>query len=159
MTVSMVFNDLSLRTPASSRDTARKWMALFVQTLRAARQHNLTTLRSHAHFKEMMLASDYPMQAWFADRQVDKEHQRFVLSMSTRGKFIVPPTADLSKDDALVERSQLFEAQYEGTNASGLGYAFLFDGLSVSLLAEDCWELSSIELVCTEFSYFSTGWK
>jgi len=146
----MIFNELSLRQPAPNRDTACQWMAGFVQTLLAARRRNLTTLRSHAHFKEIMLSPDYPMQAWFADRQVDREHQRFVRSLSTRGTLIVPYTDDLDADDAIVAKKDYFLASFEDDEAVGLGYAYLFDGVAVSLPSESCWSASELTIAILE---------
>lgn len=150
MTVSMVFNDLSLRQPAPNRDIARQWMSIFVQTLKAARFHNLTTLRSHAHFKEMMLSPEYPMQAWFADRDVDREFRQFVLSLSTRGTLIVPYTDDLDADDAIVAKRDHFLASFGDEEAVGLGYTYLFDGVAVSLQSESCWSAPKLTISILE---------
>lgn len=150
MTVSMVFNDLCLRKPASDRATARLWMSDFVQLLKAAWQQNLREFRSHAEFKDLLLSPDYPMNAWFGDREVDIEMQRTVRRIRDRGELIVPYDNDLSKDNAIVIRRELFEAIYEEESALGLGYAYLFDGIAISLRSESCWDVPSLNINCRE---------
>lgn len=154
MTLSLVFNELSLQENNLAPDarTACQRMTGLVSTLKTAIDYNLNKVRTHEHFVDMVLAKAYPLRKWLNDPNVATEEQDFLLFYITQYPPIVPPTADLSEGDTLLERSELFEAHYDGNRANGLGYAVLFDGISLSLLSESCWDTPTIDLLCTEYS-------
>jgi len=150
MTIPLVFNDLCLQTTAPDKSTAQQWMADFVRTLMAANDAKLEVFRTTSHFEEMLLAPNYPMQAWFNDGIVSRESRDYVLTYATRYPIINPPLADLPLDDEIVVRSQRFLCTFEAQDAVGLGYAFLLGGLATSLLTESCWDATSIMLEAME---------
>jgi hypothetical protein len=152
MSISVVFNDLCLRTPAPDQQTARRWMSEFVRMLMAATDHQLTILRMHVGFADLMLSPQYPLRAWFNDPQVSEVEQDFVLAYASSYPLIVPYSADLTTDDRINKRSNSFEGRFEEQLASGLSYAHLFNGLSLSLLTEPGWDITELQLHCLEWS-------
>jgi len=144
MTLSMVFNEQSLRQQAPDNETARKWMADFVRLLVLAVDQRIDMLRIHRGFDELELAAGYPMQRWFNDPEVNRTEQEFVLTYATKHPLIKPFTADFEPDDPLIKRSEGFIGTYEDEEALGLGYAFLLDGLAISLNSEPCWDAERI---------------
>lgn len=154
MTLSLVFNELSLQEDNLAPDirTARQWMSELVATLETAIDHNLNQVRTDRHFTEMLLAEEYPFRKWMNDPAVAKRDQEFLLFYFSQYPLVVPPTADLSENDEIRTRSELFEVHHNGRRGSGLGYAVLFDSISLSLLSEPCWDAFIVDLVCTEYS-------
>lgn len=151
MTFSLVFNDLSVRHQAPDKHTARRWMTEFVETLRAAICHDATALRMNDSFKNLMLCPGYPMGAWFGDNSVSQDERIFLLEKATRHPFLIRPyDADRINDEKFQSSKLLFQGKYEGTEALGLGFAYLLDGVAVSILSENCWYTSSLEVDCEE---------
>lgn len=154
MSLSLVFNELSLQEHNLAPDirTARQWMSELVTTLKTAIDHNLNKVRTDRHFTDMMLAREYPFRRWINDSSVAREEQDFLLTYLTQYPLIIPPTADLPEDDEIRERSELFEAHHNGQRGNGLGYAVLFDNISLSFLSESYWDTPLVGLICTEYS-------
>ena len=150
MTLSLIFNDLSLRRPAPDTDTARHWMTEFVETLKTSAAHNVTALRMRENFKNIMLCPKYPMGAWFGDQSVSRDERDFVLTYATQYSFIRPYDGDLHGDKEFQSDKSLFEGKFGDERAEGLGFAYLFKGLALSILSESCWDTHSIELECEE---------
>ena len=152
MTVSLIFNDLSLRCPAHDKHAARKWMKEFVETLKAAVDHEVVMLRMRDNFGDLLLSPNYPMHAWFHDNRVSRDEQEFVLTYATRYTFIRPYDEDLRGDQKFQSGKLLFEGKYGGEKAEGLGYAFLLNGLAFSIVSERCWDTPWLDLDCEEFN-------
>ncbi len=148
MTVSLVFNELSLRSPAPDLHTARTWMTEFVTALRAAVEHDVVVLRMRESFGNLLLSPNYPVHAWFHDKRVSREEQEFVLTYQTRYPYIRPYDEDLLEDQDFQSGKLLFEGRFEGKNAEGLGYAFLLHGLALSFVSESCWDTPWLSLEC-----------
>ena len=151
MTVSLVFNDLSLRHPAADRHTAREWMSDFAETLKAAVAHRVTVLRMRDNFGDLPLSPDYPMAAWFDDNSVSRDERDFVLNYATQYSLIRPYDGDLRGDDEFQSDRSLFEGRFRGEIAEGLGFAYLLKGLSLSILSEQCWDTDWLNLDCFEW--------
>ena len=150
MTLSLVFNELSLRYPAPDVQTARCWMTEMVRTLKAAADSNISVLRMREDFKDLMLFPDYPLAAWFGDNRVSRDERDFVLAYATQYSFIRPYDGDLHDDLEFQTHRSLFEGRFENEKAEGLGFAFLLKGLALSIKSESCWDTPSLELVCEE---------
>ena len=150
MTLSLIFNDLSLRRPAPDRQTARKWMTEFIGTLKAAVDHKVTVLRMRDNFGDLPLSLDYPMGAWFGDNSVSRDERDFVLAYATQYSFIRPYDEDLRGDQEFQSGKLSFEGRFGGEKAEGLGFAHLLNGLALSILSEPCWNTHSLELDCEE---------
>ena len=150
MTVSLVFNELSLRRPAPDRRTARAWMSEFVKTLKAAIDHKVTVLRMRDNFGDLPLSLDYPMHRWFHDNQVSRDESEFVLAYATQYSFIRPFDEDLRDDEEFQSGKLAFEGRFGDDKAEGLGFAYLLNGLAFSILSESCWDTPTLELDCEE---------
>lgn len=150
MTLSLIFNDLSLRNPVPDRHTARRLMKEFVVTLKSAVEHKVTVLRMRENFGDMILSPNYPLLAWFDDSQVPKDESEFLLFFSTRYSFIRPYDDDLQNNSEFQSDKNLFEASFNGEKAEGLGFAHLLNGLALSILTEPCWDTPVLDLDCKE---------
>ncbi len=150
MTISLVFNELSLRRLAPDRHTARVWMEELTGTLKTAVEHSVTRLRMREDFKDLVLALDYPMEAWFGDSLVPREEQLFLLTYATQYEYVRPYDDDLRGDERFQSKKMLFEGSFQGERAEGLSYTYLLNGLALSLLSESCWNSGSLELECKE---------
>jgi hypothetical protein len=152
MTLSLVFNDLSLRCPAPDIHTARNRMTEFVETLKTAAVHNVTVLRMRDNFKDFALCPEYPMGAWFGDNSVSRDEREFVLAYATQYSFIRPYDGDLRGDEEFPSDRWLFEGRFGDERAEGLGFAYLLKGLALSILSETCWDTPWLDLDCKEFN-------
>lgn len=152
MTVSLVFNELSLRNTAPDKRTARNWMTEFASVLRAAVEFDINVLRMRDGFGDLLLSHNYPMHAWFHDRGVSREEQEFLLTYATQYNFIQPFDIDLTDDEDFQSNQLLFDAKFEGEKAEGLGYAHLLNGLAVSMLSESSWDTPRLSLECEELN-------
>ena len=150
MTVSLVFNDLSLRCPAPDKHTARKWMTEFVRAPKAAVDHDVTVLRMRDNIGDLILSPGYPMHAWFHDNRVSRDESDFVLIYSTQYSFIRPYDEDLRDNSEFQSVRNLFEGKFRGEEAEGLGFAHLLNGLAFSILSEPCWDAPLLDLDCEE---------
>ena len=146
MTLDMILNELSLQTPAPNISVARKWMSGFVQTIlciksQAGRQ---ASLRTQYNFHSTLLASDYPLQRWLNDSEVDREEQRFIKTLATKSPF----SQDIVNLEVQEIESNLAacEFRYQGNIAIGLGIAFTLDTIAVSLLSDNCWDCSHLNV-------------
>ena len=150
MTLSLIFNDLSLRYPVPDRQTARKLMTEFVVTLQTAVEHNVTVLRMRENFGDIVLSPNYPLHAWFDDNRVDKDESEFLLIYSTQYSFIRPYDEDLRDNSEFQSDRNLFEGNFRGEKAEGLSFAHLLNGLALSILSEPCWDTPLLDLDCRE---------
>ncbi|MCY4118043.1 MAG: hypothetical protein OXF55_14240 [Caldilineaceae bacterium] len=150
MTISLVFNELSLRRPAPDIYTAQGWMTDLVRALKVAADHEVTVLRMPQSFGSLLLSRNYPMNKWFDDHGVSPDERAFVLTYATQYELIRPPDEDLRGDNAHMARKLLFEARCEGEIAEGLGLAFLLNGLAISVLSERRWDTPWLALDCDE---------
>lgn len=146
MELSVVFNELCLRKPAPSRDKAREWMNGFVETLTAANDAGLETIRIHADFKELFLSPDYPIVAWYNDELVPLETRDYLLTYATRHPIVRPHIGDLSEEHPVRKRSdEGFTGGYDGEEALGLSFAYMLNAIAISILTEDVWDKADIE--------------
>ena len=152
MTVSLIFNDLSVRIPAPDKRTARSWMTEFTSALRAAVELDVVVLRIRDRFGELLLSQNYPMHAWFHDNRVSREEQEFLLAYATRYTFIQPYDRDLGGDEVFQSNKLVFDAKFEGEKAEGLGYARLLNGLAISMLSESRWDTPQLTIECEELN-------
>lgn len=147
-TLSLVFNDLSVgdKQYAPDKATARIWMQQFVQVLTAAVDQKINTLRTHAGFEEILLTPDYPMSAWFNDHEVDRTAREFILFYSQQHPVIKPYSSDLKEDDPLLKRRDAMIGCYNNEDALGLTFAYLFNGIALSIPAQPCWNTAHLQL-------------
>ena len=140
MDLEMVFNELSIDTPAENIQEARQWMTKFINTIRAASFAGVNrVLRTHIDVNNTLLAFEYPLARWRNDGDVDLEARRYFRSLISQ----YPPLEDLPeiKNDML---SQDFF--YQDRRAYGFGIAYLLESLSISLPSSEDWEVHLIDI-------------
>lgn len=148
MDVEMVFNELSAQSLSSDIYIARQWMATFIETSVMATGFGVNRiLRIEEDFLNMPLTSDYPLNKWRNDHQVDKEQKRYFNSLVTK----MPPLSDFEETE-IEDQYLLSEFSHKGNFASGLGIAYLLDALALSLDSDPQWNKSRIHLQSTEKS-------
>lgn len=131
MDLEMVLNELSLRSPANDIPTAQQWMLDLISTINVAAGHGVKKIiHIDRNLYNVVLAQDYPIARWLNDSQVDKDTRRFFRSLTTKLSFI----ADLP------------EFWYQEDQANGLGFAFQYELLAVSLRSELQWRSSRLKL-------------
>lgn len=140
MNLEMVFNELSLQTPAADIATARQWMSEFIDTIRAVKPAPgiKRKLRTRNDFSHSLLAPNYRVVQWRNDSEVDPETRRFLRSLLDKNDPPLPDIAD-----------QGIEVRYQGKQAIGLDYAFVFKAMALSLTSDPQWDCSHLELEVT----------
>ena len=139
MALEMVLNELSLQS-ADSVHTARQWMSMLIQTVRAATSHGVSrVIRTQDRIFDIVLAPGYPLRRWLNDGEVDLEARRYIKSLTTKAPFWdgLPEL-----HDKVLEH----EFRYDGRKAPGLGVAYLLESLAISLLSEECWSVARLLL-------------
>ncbi|MFB2917609.1 hypothetical protein [Aerosakkonema funiforme] len=144
MDLEIVFNELSLLTPAADIPTARKLMSDFINTVRTATTQGVKrVIRTQSDLNNMLLAPSYPLSRWRNDNEVQLEERSFFRTLITK-EFLI----DITDPD--IENSiNLSDFKHQGEQASGLGHAFLLDALAMSVKSEPRWDCSRLELEVT----------
>lgn len=146
MTLDMVLNELSLRSPAPDITTACSWMSCFIQTVKGIKKKagSQALLRTQYEFYDTNLAPDYPLRRWLNDVEVDREQQRFIKSLATKSPF-----SEDTLESAIEEVENnvgAYEFRYQNERAIGLGVASILDIIPVSFISETCWDCCYINL-------------
>ncbi|MBP0029701.1 hypothetical protein [Roseofilum sp. Guam] len=143
MEIEMVLNELSLQTPAPDPATARQWMSVFIQTLSTATRRGIKRiLHTQDDINVIELAPNYPVAKWRNDRQVAREEQQFWRSLTTKVPLWTDTVENIQHDLDI----DLSEFLYQNQSASGLGFAWVTDSLSVSLLSDKMWNCAYLSL-------------
>ncbi len=137
----LVANELSF-VAGPDRRVAVSRLTGFVRTL----QHAVSLgaergLRSTVPLGALPLAPNYVFAQWRNDPDVDLEARRWVRSMQ-----INCPAISATDDEALRERELTSEFRCAGTEARGLGAAWLLDGLGVSLTSDPRWDAAEVQV-------------
>src|SRR4028118_1248853 len=92
----IVFNELSLQTPAADISTARQWMSEFIDTIRAVKPAPgiKRKLRTRSDFFYFFLAPNYPIVKWLNDPDVDFEARRFLKGLQDKNDLWLQDIAD-----------------------------------------------------------------
>lgn len=137
----MVFNELSLRTPAADIATARKLMSNFINTVRTATTQGVKrVIRTQSDLNNILLAPNYLLIRWRNDHEVQREERSFFRTLISK-EFLIDIT------DRDIENSvTLSEFKHQGEQAIGLGHASLLDALAISVKSELRWNCSRLEL-------------
>lgn len=143
MDIEMVLNELSLQTPAPDTATARQWMSQLIQTLSTATRSGIKRiLHTQQDMNVIELALNYPVAKWQNDRQVPREEQQFWRSLITKAPLWTD-TVERIQHDLDIDLSEFL---YQNQSASGLGFAWVTDSLSISLLSSEIWNCSYLNL-------------
>jgi hypothetical protein len=144
MDLEMVLNELSLRIPADNIQTAQQRMSELIATAReAAEQGVKPIIRTHSNFYASILANNYSLSDWLADRSTDRDELRFLLT-AARTPFLT----DIQNSE-IENKSILSDFNYEGENCKGFGIAYLLESLALSIKSETCWDSNNIVLEAT----------
>lgn len=137
MDLEIVFNELSLQTPATEVNTARLWMEEFINTIRSVKPPSgfKRKLRTKSDFSYLLLAPDYRIVQWRNDSDVDPESRRFIRTLQDKNDPPLPDIADPGID-----------VIYKQQKAIGLYYAFVFNFLAISLQSDAQWNFSSLKI-------------
>ncbi|MEH2038153.1 hypothetical protein [Nostoc sp.] len=146
MDLEIVLNELSLQTPTTDIQTARKLMSELISTLRQATVSGVKrVLRTHSDINTVELAPGYPLVRWRNDPVVSREERSFFRTLTAKAPF----WSDVSEEiKSYFDLSQVF---HQGEQAIGLGFALVSDALAVSLLSGSQWDCSRLELEVTQF--------
>jgi hypothetical protein len=146
MTLDIILNELSQQTLAPSILVARQWMFSFIQTIISIKSQTgiQASLRTQYDFYAALLALDYPLQRWLNDNEVDREERRFIKTIATKSPFsqdiVNPEVQEIENNHATCE------FRYQGKIAIGLGIAFTLDTIAISLLSDNCWDCSHLNV-------------
>lgn len=131
MDLEMVLNELSLRSPADDISTARTWMSDLLSTISLAASFGVKkVIHVDRNLFDVALAPDYPIARWFNDSQIDRDTRLFFKTLATKLSYI----------------PDLPEFWYGEDQARGLGFAFQYEHLALSLRSEKFWYPGRIEL-------------
>jgi hypothetical protein len=138
MSLEVVLNELSFNSLAPDINTARDRVSNLIETIILV-QENAKSITPYTHyeFHSTVLAPDYFLYSWLQDKAVDRDAQRFILTLANK-----PFTEDINTEN--------YEFSHEGEAAIGLGVAYLLDALSISLLSEEIWNCSCLSLDVTK---------
>lgn len=136
---SISLNELSLLDQVASRDEAARKMSEFAQVLRQGVEYGVTDLSTPYVFNQTILAPQYNMSQWFADDRVDREEQRLVRNLATKGKFI----------EDLLANEGTTEVKFNNNECLGLALAYIDSGISISLAPLDRWNTHHITVDVT----------
>lgn len=136
MEIEMVFNELSLKTPATDEHTARYLMSEFINTIRSATVQGVKRkLRSKSDLSSSFIAPNYSIVQWRNDPNVEREERNFFRVLQDKND---PPLRDIPDPE--------IEISYQGEQGIGIAHAWVFDALAVSLFSELKWDCSRLEL-------------
>jgi hypothetical protein len=148
LSILLFLNELSCGTPAP-KSRVDEAMERFVELLRHIRQlRGDTALVTIVKREELELAQGYYISQWIAARPRHRDLWRIVQSMRNRAPFsdVLPPEAQAGAD-----------YRWEGRLAEALGAAHVMDGLLVSLLVDQGWDLSWVSAMREELAEDAEG--
>lgn len=147
MDIEMVFNELSLQTPAQNIHIARQWMSTLLQTTAEATKNFgvKRVLRVEKEFFEKPLAPEYTINIWRNDRQVDRDEKRRFYSLQTK----YPSLIGLEETE-IEKKYLLFDFQYRNSRVHGLAVAFLLEALALSFISDIQWDNHELQLQIPE---------
>jgi putative addiction module killer protein len=141
MSLEMILNERSLDSVADNIPSAQQWMSQLIQTIRAAQELGIATLRTHTDLNGTILADGYSVAQWRNDKNVDRDAQRFFRSLQTKSPFI-----DSLTEADLQTQTDLSEFFHNGSPVIGLGLAFLLDTLAISFPSAAEWQVSQVQI-------------
>ena len=125
-----IFNELSADGCYPSLPEARRGMGQLVGLMQKMVQLGFSRcLRTTQNFCALKLSMNYTIGCWLKDGRVDKDIQRFLLLYSTKAPYIED---FLDKE----QTNRIIEFKFQNRVAYGLGLAFLWDTVALSLDAD-----------------------
>ncbi len=145
MEIDLILNELSLQNPAPNEQIARQLMSCLIQTIKAVKAQSVKiNLRTKDNFHTTILAPNYPLRCWFNDKEVDQVERSFIKTLATKTPF----SSDLTNLEILdIENNVgLSEFRHQGEPAIGLAIAHVLAAIAISLLSEERWNCSHLQL-------------
>jgi hypothetical protein len=140
MDLDIVLNELSFRAPAPDVASARGWMNGLIQTVIEAIDSGANrVLRAKEDVNSYLLAPGYPVAQWRNDLQVDRDARLYFGRLAT----MAPVLVDMPE---MYQEFLIREFNHGGMTAVGLGAAYLCEWMAVSVLSEDLWGASKVQL-------------
>jgi hypothetical protein len=121
---------------------ARGAMDNFIATIKACRTVGIGgTFRIPEGFHTSALAPDYPIARWLNDQTVSKEKKLFIGALAIKTPYLEgllgTPEAN-GFDEA--------EFQFDGSQADGLGVAYILDAVGISLSVLPPWHEALVKI-------------
>ena len=135
MRTDLVFNELSLTPLVATNLAAQGAMDNFIATIKACRTVGIGgTFRIPEGFHASALAPDYPIARWLNDQTVSKEKKLFIGALAIKTPYLggLLGTSDANGFDEA-------EFQFDGSQADGLGVAYILDAVGISLSVSPPW--------------------
>src|SRR5665213_1236220 len=125
----LIFNELSLTSPAPDRDTGRRWMKSLSETILAAVERGVApVLRTSGDFWCTDLAPNYKLFHWRTDGTVDRETKTYITMIAGKAPFI-----ETLHGEAEDKAEAAAEFSWCGKRALGLGLAALRHHSAISM--------------------------
>lgn len=141
MDLEMVFNELSIETPTADIQTARQLMSHLIGTLTQATKSGVQrVLRTHNDINSIELAPNYPISRWRNDNEVSREERSFFRTLTSKAPFWIDVAEEIKND------FDLSEVKYQGKPSLGLTFAIVSEALAISLLTENRWDCSRLQV-------------
>ncbi|MDD4894593.1 MAG: hypothetical protein PHW54_04680 [Candidatus Omnitrophica bacterium] len=140
------FNELSIKS-AEHITIAHRWMIGLLTLYKIACENGFKDLRMSVLVPQQAISTDYTIYDWAYDKRVDMDTRMlFLTEMSKR------PYVDELLEGEDASNKRLFEFKYNGKTANGLGAAYMFDSLAISIDNDQEWDKTLIELNVTALS-------
>lgn len=144
--MNIFLNELSF-IAASEKKDAYDWMKQLYELFKSAFSNGFDALHTPREFKTTRLTCDYSILDWLNDPCVERDMR--LLFKTKISKY--PYTEDILAQKEENEK-QPIEFTYKDKNAIGLGAAYLFDTLSLSLNSSMEWDVTTIEIQVTKIT-------
>lgn len=142
----LYFNELSVR-PADTREIGWRCLRKLVNIYKVACGKGFKGLKISGTLLEEQIAEDYTFGQWLNDPGVDRDTRLLFKTQFLKYPFI---------EDVLEQKasngSRLYEFKYGDKAAKGLGAAFLFDSLALSLASDAEWDTSAVRITVSCYS-------
>lgn len=147
MTVEMVLNELSHKTPAQDIYAAKRWISTLRTTIQEATSLGVQRiLRTGRIFYEIELAKNYTIANWLNDNTVDREERIYLKTIATKYPYM---------EDFLPSQSlnsvELMECYYGNQRAEGFLYAYWMQALALSFPSDPMWDQHIIDNLSLEY--------
>lgn len=132
-------------TPAADIPSARRLMSELISTLRQATTSGVNrVLRTQNDINIIEIAPNYPIASWRNDNEVSREERSYFRTLTAKAPVWVDAIEDIKNN------FDLSDVYYQEMQAIGLGFALVSNCIPVSLLSNDCWDASYLQV---KFSY------
>ncbi len=137
MSIDIFFNELSISQFASI-ELAKAGMKTFISTSIAYTKNGARRgIRSSSDMHYLTIAPEYTIANWRNDPDVSREEKTYYRSLST--KFPV-----FDGLPAIQDQANEFECKHNDISSPGLLATYLMDCACISLLTNECWNISYI---------------